>query len=213
MRVFRDVACMALVVLAGCSQRPRRVDPPRIEPATAGKAAIATYDTDGNGQIDGPELDQATSIKAALAKFDTNNDRKVSAEEISDRIRSWQAGRVGVMGVAYSVELDGKPVEGAVVTFVPENFLGDEIQPCTGTSDAHGVAMLSIDDPDLKSRRISGAHCGLYRVTIKGQGIPAKYGSADSPLGAELAPDSDLVQSALAFKLTSRAPGPSSRKP
>lgn len=207
---------MALAVLGGvggCSQRPRRVHPPRIEPATAGKAAVAKYDTDGNGRIDAHELDHAPPIKAALAKLDTNNDGKVSDEEIGDRIRSWQAGRVGVMVVSCSVELDGKPVEGALVTFVPENFLGDEIQPCIGRSDAHGVVMPSIDDPELKTRRISGAHCGLYRVTIKGPGIPAKYGSADSPLGAELAPDSDSMQSTLAFKLTSREPRPSNRKP
>lgn len=213
MSVFRPVACIALVVLAGCSQRPRRVHQPTIAAAAAGKAAIAMYDTDGNGQIDGPELDKATSIKAVLAKLDTNHDGKVSDKEICDRIRGWQETRVGIVGVSCSVELDGTPVDGATVTFVPEGFLGANIKPCTGTSDAHGVVMPSVDDPELARRHIRGASYGLYKVKISGPRIPVKYGSDDSPFGAEVAIDANSIQEPLVFKLTSRESKPESHKP
>src|SRR5580658_6978693 len=111
--------------LGGCgSGGQARVVPTAIDPAAAGKAAIQAYDTDGDGSISGAELDKCPALKSALSRFDTNGDGKVTADTIAARIEKWQITKVAIMPLLpLAVELDGKPLEGALVTCDPEPFL------------------------------------------------------------------------------------------
>lgn len=202
---------LALVTLAGCSQSPRRVVPPHIDSVAAGRQAVGKYDTSGDGLIDGSELERAAPLKAALATLDTNNDQALSAEEITSRIQSHQKSKVGMMPVLCRVQLDGKPVEGALVTFVPEEFLGTEIRPCSGKTDSQGFAVLSIDEPELHKRRINGAHCGFYRVQVNALGIPAQYTNQDSPLGVEVAHDVSSMRTGFVFSMNTKNRSPTNK--
>jgi hypothetical protein len=86
------------------------------------------------------------------------------------------------------VHLDGKPLQGATVTYVPEKFMGSSIKPASGVSDERGTVPLIVE-----GEKLPGVQPGLYRVQISkkdasGQEtIPARY-NQDTILGAEVYP-------------------------
>ncbi len=185
---FVVVICVAVVV--GCwSRLPPRVRAPRINAAAAGEAAIEQYDTDGDGAISGEELEKAPSLKRASRQIDRNDDGKINAKEIADRIREWQASRLGRRVLTCTVNKDGKPLEGATITFVPEEFLGDQVQTATGVTDESGMAAISVP---LSGNDPPGVAPGLYLVRITGEDIPAKY-NTETILGEEVAQDSEAL--------------------
>lgn len=194
------------LLAVGCSSKPARIMPPSIDAAQAGKDAISEYDKNGNSQIDGAEFDSVPALKAALDKIDRNSDKQVSAQEITDRINAWKESKIGIMSLSCTVNLDGKPLEGATITFVPEKFLGPNVKPAQGKSGPGGSAMLKVDDPDLAAKRLSGAQCGFYKVEIvgpTGKSVPAKYNTSTT-LGEEVAQDSNWMLRGLVFDLKSR---------
>ena len=183
-----------LLACVGCWARtPDRVKPPTIDASAAGAEAIKIYDTNKDGKISGEELDKCPAIKAALAQIDPGGQGEVTAEKITARIRQWQETKLGKMSLTCMVTHNGQPLAGATVTFVPEKFLGSEIKPATGTTDANGMAMLSVaTNTPTGERVLPGIAPGLYRVVITKQGmdIPAKYSAeASTVLGVEAAQD------------------------
>lgn len=181
---------------------------PKIDPASAGKAAVVAYDRNQNGLIDAAELESAVSLKAALSKLDLNKDSALSAEEIAHRVDVWQRSKVAALPLSCSVLLDGKPVVGARITLVPENFQGAAVKACSGETDPQGHAVLSIDDVDLKGRRIRGVHCGFFRVQIVAPDVPKRYAGEDTPLGVEIAHDDDSLRAGIVFRTTKRGTSP-----
>jgi len=195
--------CVAVLVSAGCGifGGPSRVEAPGISPSGAGSGAMDKYDTDGDGVVQGEELDKAPSLKAALAKLDTNNDGGVSADEVADRVKKWQESKVGLMSLGCTVTVNGVGLSGVTVNYVPEEFLGSEVEPATGTTDENGVAILSIEGGEL-----SGVACGLYRVELsKKDGgtetIPPKF-NTETVLGQEVALDADGIQEGIMYELS-----------
>jgi len=179
---------IAALYVAGCSRTPPRVYPPGIN-SSAGDDAIEQYDANGDGQIAGEELDKVPGIKGALENIDTNGDGAVTADEIYERIGAWEKSKLGRTSATIRITHDGKPLAGAIVKMVPEDFLGDEIQAASGQSNEAGVATMNIpleNDPE----KIGGMQVGLYRVEITkpGEDIPAKY-NTQTELGVEIAQD------------------------
>ena len=180
---------------------PRRLLPPTIDAEAAGAKAVEMFDADKDGKLSGAELDQCPGLKAAIAQVDPSGAKEVTAEKITARIKAWQASRLGRMSLSCTVTRNGKPLEGATVNFVPEKFLGENIQTATGRTDANGVAMVSIPlsgnpgDPP-------GVAPGLYHVEITkaGDDIPAKY-NTKTTLGQEVAIDARGLAEGIAFKL------------
>lgn len=194
--------CVTLLISAGCGifGGPSRVEAPGISASGAGSGAMDKYDTDGDGVVKGEELDKAPSLKAALAKLDTDNDGGVSAGEVADRVKRWQESKVGLMSLNCTVTMNGRPLGGVTVNYVPEEFLGSEVKPATGTTDDYGVAILSIQDSEL-----SGVACGLYRVELsKKEGgtetIPPKF-NTETVLGQEVALDAEGIQEGIKYDL------------
>jgi len=199
---------VSLLVLSGCFfGGPSRVQAPSIN-TFAASSAMSKYDTDGDGKIAGPELDKAPALKGSLKKLDTNGDGAVSVDEISARIGEWQKSRVGLMSMACVVTMDGRPLEGATVTLVPEEFLGSSFKQASGTTAPGGLAILSIT-PDPSDPTATGVAAGFYTVKISkmsgGQEtVPAKY-NTETTLGCEVAQDADwALQGSIAFALSSR---------
>jgi hypothetical protein len=89
------------------------------------------------------------------------------------------------MGVSCIVTRHGQPLRGATVKFVPEKFLGGDLKPAEGTTDANGIARLITTAPGLSVR---GVCPGFYRVEItkSGETIPAHY-NTETQLGQEVA--------------------------
>ncbi|MEX2309025.1 MAG: hypothetical protein WD738_15600 [Pirellulales bacterium] len=186
------------VLIASCAYGPSRIEPPSISPRGAAGQAMEMHDADGDGFIAGQELDKVPGLKAAMETVDTDKDQKITADEIAERVRAWQATRVGVTAVMCTVTVDGQPLAGATVTFEPESFLGDGFQPAVSPTDEYGQAYPSIPKekralPDMPP----GMPLGFYRVKIskivKGKEmIPAVYNS-ETLLGQQIAPDDPAV--------------------
>jgi hypothetical protein len=200
-----SLAACSLVV-AGCMQGPGRVHPPKISPSSAASAAMAKYDTNKDGFLDAKELEKAPSLRSALKQIDTNGDGKISADEIAARIAKWQESGLGLTTLTARVTLDGQPLEDATVTFVPEEFLGTDMQKAVGTTSKGGAANLSIEHPQRPGLR--GVQPGLYRVEISKmvngkETLPSKY-NAETTLGVEVAQDSvSMIQGGAEFELKS----------
>jgi len=204
------VVALALVVLAGCSRRPRRVEPPHVDAAAAAGQAIAAYDTDGDGSLAGAELDRAPALRAAMPRVDTApQDGEITAGEITALIRQWQERRLALIPVGCKVTLDGRALAGATVTLEPEPFLGSALQPASGSTSANGTTGLSIAQSLLPQPTLHGVYCGLYKVRIsqKRNGkerIPAKY-NTETTLGCEIAMGArGLDTGVLSFDLKSK---------
>ena len=151
--------CIGLLV-TGCSHQPDRVGAPKFDPAAAGQKAIEMYDTNHDGAISGKELDKCPALKIALKQYETNGDHKVTAESIARRVGDW---KTGIFTVPVIVRLDGKPLEGATVTFEPEPFLvaGTDLKTVTGKTDRTGGFIPKLDNTNHK-----GLPPGLYKVRI-----------------------------------------------
>jgi hypothetical protein len=188
------------MVAAGCSGGPSRVQPPSISASGASAQAMEDYDTDGDGFIAGSELDAAVGIKAAMATIDADKDGKATADEIADRIKAWQATRYGIMPLGMTFTLNGRPLDGATITFEPEPFLGDDIKAAVGETTLGGSAMPSVPaDQRPTNDTPAGLALGLYRVhvskKVNGQEtIPARY-NTETTLGQEISMDDPAVAS------------------
>ena len=186
--------CLSALVALGCPSGPSRVHPPGIDADAAGLAAIKQYDSNGDEALSGDELLKIPGIKdEALPKYDKDGDGSVTAAEITERIIEWQESRVG-LGQSFlcSVLLDGAPIEGAVVKFVPEDFLGTEVKAAVGTSNSRGVVHVGIPQEDLPEdlKGINGMQLGLFKVEIThpDHNIAAIY-NTQTTLGEECAHD------------------------
>jgi hypothetical protein len=182
----------AFVFVIGCGgDRGDPYWPPRIDAVAAGRAAIAEYDTNGDGKISGAELDRCPGVKAAIHQIDPSGNGAVTSETIKARIQAWRDSKLGRMFVKCRVVHNGRPVPSAEVKFVPEEFLGPIVPTASGTTDKNGVAIMSY-------RRVAGEPPGVapgfYRIEIikRGANIPAKY-NTESILGLEIAMDADWM--------------------
>lgn len=188
-----------LLVAAGCSGR--RIPAPQLNPEEAGRLAVAEYDRNKDGSLDAAELERCPSLKASLKALDTTKDGRLGEQEIAQRVTAYVTSRVGLMAVACQVTLDGAPLSGATVEFVPEKFLGAAVKPASGVSDGRGSVPLRVEGQDLP-----GVHCGFYRVQISKKNaagketLPERY-NAKTLLGQEVGPD---LEYGLRFDLTSR---------
>jgi hypothetical protein len=194
-------ACLPLSA-AGCFGG--RVAPPRLSPEEAGKQALAAYDANGDGVLDEQELERCPALKSCLPAADTDGDGRLSAREIAARVAAYQDSKIGLEAFTCRLTLDGRPLDGATVTFVPESFLGPDVKKASGVSDSQGWVRLQTEGADLP-----GVACGLYRVEVskKAAGgqetVPARY-NAQTVLGVEVAPDSQGRCGVVVFPLGSR---------
>jgi hypothetical protein len=188
-------AVAAAVVLAwsGCSRGPRHIDPPRIDASEAGRRAVAQYDTKKAGKIGGADLDACPAVKSIVDQLDPGGEGGVTAETIAARIRQWQDLSAARLIVTFRILHHGRPLPGAVVTLVPEEFLGPDMKPGSGTTTGDGITVPSI--PTGGGDDFAGMPCGFYRVEITkpGESIPAAYNTA-TVLGVEISIDKKRPQ-------------------
>jgi hypothetical protein len=178
-------ALFACALAAGCGGgRPAAVSPPSYDPEAMGRAAVKQYDRNGNGTIEGAELDACPGLKRSLAAVDKNGDKAVSADELADRFKAYQSTGVGAVNVPCKVTLNGNTLEGATVTFVPEDFMLGTVKGASGKTDANGYADLAPEGGGI------GVPLGFYKITVTkdGESIPARYNTLTT-LGAEVNAD------------------------
>lgn len=207
---FLVATSITLASLTSCNSGPARVKQAYIDANEAGSAAMDEYDSNGDGVVAGDELEKAPGLKAMLATTDTNKDGGISADELSARIQAWQAMKVGVTTFGFTAILNGKPLEGAIVTFEPESFLGNEVKPAVATTDLFGSGGPTIPKDQRPDPNTSppGVSLGIYKVKISKldngkEMIPPIY-NEQTTLGVEVAPDvSEILNRRLRFVLKS----------
>jgi hypothetical protein len=195
-----------LGLLCGCSGAPQA--PPRqsVSPSAAAKAAIAQYDTSGDGKLDAEELEQSPPLAAMLAtvkQHDPSHGDYLTADDIAGRIKSWLRADAIVAGGSVVVLLDGKPLAGATVTLEPEPWLGPSYRTSSGTTGVSGYATMS-----RTLEAYPGIYYGLYRVRISKkvdgrETVPEQYNDK-TELGREVADDVPDAEQVLNFKLHSK---------
>lgn len=209
-RTTASLSLLCLIaLLVGCSGGPAPVKLPSFDPVGAGKRAMELYDTDGDGFVAGEELENAPGLNAALKNLDANKDSKVSAEEIAERIRTWQTSRIGLMSFSCDVLLDGKPLESGTVTYDPEEFLGGAIQQAVGELATGSAVPLIPKEKRPTPDTPPGIQAGIYKVRISRivngkETIPARY-NTETTLGHEVSRDDPAIANKrVIFKLKSK---------
>ena len=178
---------LALGLLSGCS-RSDALTFPTYSPDRIAQEALAEYDANHDGYLDAKELERCPALKAALKSIDQNGDNRLGVDEIAGRIRTYQESGAALKHVGCRLLLDGRPLQGATVTYVPEKFMGTSIKPASGVTDKSGQVSLIAE-----GEKYPGAQPGFYRVQVSKKNangqetIPARY-NQDTTLGTEVYP-------------------------
>jgi hypothetical protein len=163
------------------------------------------YDTNKDGKIAGDELKACPGLNAAMKVIGTTKEQGITSEQLVTRIQKWKDSRIGRTSLSCLVTRNGKPLSGATVKFVPEEFLKDALtETATGKTNPTGMAMMTVPppaepDPDAPP---PGIPPGIYRVEITkdGETIPAKYNTT-TELGQEVSLDNMDMQMGIKFPL------------
>ncbi len=187
---FSLLVLLVILASAGCGNRGPAPLLPQAIATDAAQKAMALCDANHDGFLDEKELERVPGLAAARHEVDTNHDGKISADEIAARIASWRESKVGRMVLTCVITRKGKPLVGATVTLTPESFLGDQLTPGRGVTDARGRAFIAA------TANPPGLSPGFYRVhvTEPGENVPAKY-NTETVLGQEVAAEAASINS------------------
>jgi len=164
------------------------IDTYMVDPVKASAAAMQQYDKNSDAFLDETELRACPALLRELRAYDESKDGKLSAAEIGAQINEMYGRGGGMTSLDCTVNLDGSPLAGATVKFIPESFLGPEIHAAQGVTNGSGIASLSLPPEELPKqlRRQSMMRVGIYRVEVTHptKKIPEKY-NTNTELGFE----------------------------
>lgn len=199
---INSIHVWAILVLAipGCSQLPSGPSRPSFSPSASGSQALEDYDENGDGKIDLDEAKKSPGMLEAFSRIDSDGDSALTAGEIADRVSYYKSAATTIVDGGVQVTAGGRPLGGVEVTFEPEPFLGDAFAPCSGETNASGIAYLAGADAEFP-----GLYLGMYTVKISKltggkERIPAKYNS-QTTLGYEAADDIPNVSKGIEFNI------------
>jgi hypothetical protein len=180
------LAFASLVALAGCSQSGTQLltaPVPKYDPDAISRAALTEFDKNGSGSIEPAEAQACPALAGAFAAVDANGDKRLTADELRQRVEAYAASATGSVEVGCLVQLDGQPLTGATVTFVPEACMGQAVKPAVGTTNEFGRC----DEYKIDGKTYRGVGPGLYKiqVTKDGAAIPARF-NTQTVLGKEV---------------------------
>jgi hypothetical protein len=197
---------LTALLITGCAggSGGARIEAPRLDPAEAARHALAEYDTNRDGVLDAAELERCPALKNSLSVIDRDGDGRLSADDIADRLRAYGENKVGLLAVTCQVTLDGQPLEGATVTFVPEKFMGPNFKRALATTDASGTAQ-----PTVEGDPLPGVPYGCYRIEVSkkngaGKETLAPRYHSETVLGQEVGPKLPALRGTLMLPLTSQ---------
>jgi len=190
-------------MLLGCFEGPTPVTVPAIQAEEAADAAFSKYDKDGDGLLGEAELSDCPAFMDAMKNgIDKNRDQQLSKEELAERLSTWVEGGVGASFFSCRVTKKGRPLSGANVQLIPEEFLEGVVQPASGTTDRTGRALLAMDSSNLPEdlQNLRAVQQGHYRVKITHPSvdIPREY-NTETKLGVEVS--FERGRNSVSFKL------------
>jgi hypothetical protein len=178
-------------LIVGCEQGPPRVAVPSWKPQQIANRVLDQLDADRDSFIDASEAKVAPGLAAAFGRIDANQDKRLTESEIRERFQLYEKLRTGLVARSFQVLLNGRPLAGAQVSFVPEDFQGGVIETASGVTDITGVVVPQTAGQDMPAMQV-----GFYRVEVNpGQGTPGQTPSIKSPVGVEVSPISESDES------------------
>jgi hypothetical protein len=186
------VLALPLFVLSGCWGGAGRVPAADVDFESFVESLTTKYDRDANGQLSSDELATTPYLWACMKSYDANKDGQLAADEIVSNLSRVFNGKLALMGATCRVTRNGKPLDGAIVYFVPLPGLEDEL-PVAGAVTRNGAGTLSIRPEDLpkNSPKVKDLmRPGLYfvEVTHPTIQIPEQY-NVKTTFGQEVTPD------------------------
>jgi hypothetical protein len=175
-----------LVTLAGCQRTGERAGAALPDPDEAAAAAVAAYDTDGDGALSTAEFTVSPGLLVASKRMDADADGQITASEIVQHFGLYHDVDLTLMSLEAHITLDGQPLEGATVTLIPESLNGEGTKPATGVTDQIGRCPLVSEGAQYRAVQL-----GVYRISVSmldaagRETLPAKYNS-ESQLGIEV---------------------------
>lgn len=161
---------------------------PDIDAKEATDVAFELYDTDGDGSLNRVELKQCPGVKDAIYVYDADGNGLISMGEMENRIAAWKNGPA-MMTLECGVTLDGKPLEGTLVEYVPEECLQEWLQTASGITGPDGITSIGIPAEFLPAthQRVRALYAGVYKIKITHpeRSIPEKYNTRTT-LGHEV---------------------------
>lgn len=147
------------------------------------------YDKNQDGVLDPSEMALCPGILAVAKRYDSDNDHAIGCDELASQLRSLYSSGAALLSVQCNVYQSGRPVEGATVRFIPEDFLGGSILEATGITNRTGTARLA--NPEEKAppshQGLNMMQAGIYRVEIK---LPSgEIATSKQPLGFVVDPN------------------------
>lgn len=206
-RAVAVATVLAAVSLPGCTGRPARVPLADIDYDASARAAIATYDANGDDSLGRVELIGCPALVAAFDHIDSDGDAQLGGGEIADYLRRLQEGGVAMVSWTLRIMVDGKPVEGAHVSLEPADFLHPGMLPAEGVTDKQGLVTLAVAEEHRPAPHARVLHCGLYNAHVSPpRGKTKDVSAADTgqqAFGVEVRPEGQGDYTGAVIHLTS----------
>lgn len=149
---------------------------------------MSQYDSDGNGALSAAELEACPALAKMMKAYDSDADGMISKSELTVRIQGFVDSQAALVPLSANVTLNNRPLAGATVRFVPEEYYAGAIKAAVGTTAKSGAAQMAISPEELpeNQRKLRAIQFGTYRVEITHPeiDIPSKYNTATT-LGFE----------------------------
>jgi hypothetical protein len=185
----------SLLLLAGaigCTGRKSRIDSGLGDPTETTKAMFQALDKNSDGSIQGDELAGCPGLAASVGGWDTDGNKGISTAEAQQRFEKWKAMRVGAINASTTLKLNGNPLRGAKVEWVPESWMGNGFPTASSTTDPSGRAIAKVaSDGNRDASLGDGLPPGFYRLVITHPEVPEKY-KVNSQAGLMIAPDDPM---------------------
>lgn len=153
--------------IVGCSDGGGEKFPEvKVDPSAVASNIFSEFDSNSDGELSKTELKKSPglvmlttgeSMMLQELRLDADGSGAVSLEEMETKLAKCFADLR--QGYSCCVMYRGQPLEGATVTLIPEDFMGD-LPIATGETDRDGNCSVATDDG------LDGAVPGIYRVEI-----------------------------------------------
>lgn len=174
------------VLVAGCSGRPPRVEAPEWDPAEFTERAFADFDANQDSVLERSELDAVPGLAAAFNRVDRDRDKRVTQDELRGRFEAYEKMRTGILLQSFEVTLNGRPLAGAKIEFIPESYQGDVLEIATGVTNDQGTVRPKVEGHP-------GMQIGFFRVKAYD---PRSQNESElklsKPVGVEVSPFTEI---------------------
>jgi hypothetical protein len=194
------MAVLLTVVISGCYSQPGVIESVEIDIARVCEALVKEHDGDRNGMLSEEELAAEPPLDICIKRMDKDGDRTVSQAELQGHFEKVFDPRTGMIGAMCRVTNNGRPLPGALVHFIPADFLqlDRSVMPiASGITSTQGVAQMEIH-PDYipagmpKLRGLVRPGFYVVEVTREGMEIPAQY-NTKTTLGVEVSAETNVA--------------------